>query len=73
MKTFDRLLAGRLDHKAVVVLGQAVDAALASEDKPFAVFAQNDAGVEAPTGIIERTVRKGLEEKSQVQMIFTGR
>ncbi len=31
-----------------------------------------DTGIEAPEGVIKKAVYKGLEEKSQVQIIFTG-
>ena len=31
-----------------------------------------DVGIEPPTGIVERYVYKGLEAKSQTQMVFTG-
>lgn len=31
-----------------------------------------DVGVHPPTGVIEKSVRKGIEQKSTVQMLFTG-
>jgi zinc protease len=31
-----------------------------------------DVGMRAPTGVVERTVRKGVEPKSQTVMLFTG-
>ncbi|MCH8125651.1 insulinase family protein [candidate division KSB1 bacterium] len=31
-----------------------------------------DVGVRPPKGVIEKTVKKGLEEKSQVRLVFTG-
>ncbi len=31
-----------------------------------------DVGIAPPTGVVERTVRKGVEPKSQTQLVFTG-
>ena len=31
-----------------------------------------DAGIRPPTGVVERTVRKGMEAKAQTQIVFTG-
>jgi zinc protease len=32
-----------------------------------------DVGIRPPTGVVERTVRKGVEAKAQTQLVFTGR
>jgi zinc protease len=66
---FTFVFVGTIDVDAIRPLVERYVASLPSLRKPEMV---RDVGIRSPSGIINRQVRKGLEPRSQVSVVFTG-
>ncbi len=66
---FTFIFVGNIDKEAFRPLVSTYLASLPTLDRQDT---PRDLGIRPPKGVIKKTVRKGLEPKSQVQIIFTG-
>lgn len=70
MGDFTFFLVGSFDPQAIKPLVETYIASLPSTNRK-----ENwrDVGMKTPEGVIEKVVKKGLEEKSQVQIVYSGK
>ncbi len=66
---FDFYFVGSFDEETIIPLIEKYIASLPSEGRNET---WNDLGISPPTGVIKKVVRKGVEQQSRVQLVFTG-
>jgi len=66
---FTFVFVGTIDLEAIKPLVERYLGSLPAQRKPETV---RDVGIRPPGGIVERQVRKGLDPRSQVSVVFTG-